>query len=123
MRNFRETIREIRSIARRETGLLRGDRIYLFAMVIAPILCAVFFLSLMSEGLPTGLPIAVVDQDGTSVSRNIVRQIDAFEQSDVVAVGADFHQARKMMQRGEVYGILVLPEGLARKTTLGEQPR
>ena len=123
MRNFRETIREIRSIARRETGLLRGDRIYLFAMVIAPILCAVFFLSLMSEGLPTGLPIAVVDQDGTSVSRNIVRQIDAFEQSDVVAVGADFHQARKMMQRGEVYGILVLPEGLARKTTLGEQPK
>lgn len=123
MKNIVETLRTLGRIAHREAGILARERIYRFAMVIAPVLCAVFFLSLMDRGLPTDMPIAVVDQDNSNVSRNIIRQIDAFEQSRVAVVTTDFHQARKMMQRGQVYGILVLPHGLAREATAGLQPK
>lgn len=122
MKDIRETTRHIGEIARREIDILRRDRIYLLSMVIAPLLCAVFFLTLMGSGLPKDLPVAIVDQDGSSVSRNIIRQVDAFQQSDVVAVTPDFYQARKMMQRGEVYAILVIPKGLERDASSGRQP-
>ena len=52
-------------------------------MLIAPAICVIFFVSLMHEGLPTDLPIAVVDMDNSATSRNLIRQLDAFEQTEV----------------------------------------
>lgn len=123
MKSIRETVHEIGAIARRETGIITKDRIYLLSMVIAPVLCAAFFLSLMNEGLPKRLPIAVVDMDGSTVSRNITRQIDAFEQSEVKLVTPDFHRARKMVQQGDIYAVLVIPEGFSHDISANRQPK
>lgn len=123
MKSIRDTVRRIADIARREIRIISRDRIYLLSMVIAPVLCAVFFLSLMDSGLPKKLPVAVVDRDDTPVSRNITRQTDAFQQSEVVLRTTDFGQARRAMQRGEIYAILVLPEGLSRDVSRGDQPK
>lgn len=123
MKSIRDTVRRIADIARREIRIITRDRIYLLSMVIAPVLCAVFFLSLMDGGLPKKLPVAVVDRDDTPVSRNITRQMDAFQQSEVVLRTTDFGQARRAMQRGEIYAILVLPEGLSRDVSRGDQPK
>ena len=123
MKSIRDTVRRIADIARREIRIITRDRIYLLSMVIAPVLCAVFFLSLMDSGLPKKLPVAVVDRDDTPVSRNITRQMDAFQQSEVVLRTTDFGQARRAMQRGEIYAILVLPEGLSRDVSRGDQPK
>ena len=123
MKSIRDTVRRIADIARREIRIITRDRIYLLSMVIAPVLCAVFFLSLMDSGLPKKLPVAVVDRDDTPVSRNITRQMDAFQQSEVVLRTTDFGQARRAMQRGEIYAILVLPEGLFRDVSRGDQPK
>lgn len=123
MKSIRDTVRRIADIARREIRIITRDRIYLLSMVIAPVLCAVFFLSLMDSGLPKKLPVAVVDRDDTPVSRNITHQMDAFQQSEVVLRTTDFGQARRAMQRGEIYAILVLPEGLSRDVSRGDQPK
>lgn len=123
MKSIRDSARRIADIARREIRIITRDRIYLLSMVIAPVLCAVFFLSLMDSGLPKKLPVAVVDRDDTPVSRSITRQMDAFQQSEVVLRTTDFGQARRAMQRGEIYAILVLPEGLSRDVSRGDQPK
>lgn len=123
MKSIRDSARRIADIARREIRIITRDRIYLLSMVIAPVLCAVFFLSLMDSGLPKKLPVAVVDRDDTPVSRSITRQMDAFQQSEVVLRTTDFGQARRAMQRGEIYAILVLPEGLSRDVIRGDQPK
>ena len=69
------------SIAKREVLRICKAPVYIFCMLVAPTICLVFFLSLMKEGLPTDMPVAVVDMDGSSNSRNLVRQLDAFEQT------------------------------------------
>ena len=60
---IRESIYCIGQIARRETLRIMSRPIYLFGMIVAPVISMIFFLSLMHEGLPTNLPIAVVDLD------------------------------------------------------------
>ena len=72
------------SIAKREIFRICKDPVYFFCMLVAPTICVVFFLSLMKEGLPTDMPVAVVDLDGSSNSRNLARQLDAFEQTKVM---------------------------------------
>ena len=98
------------SIAKREIFRICKDPIYFFCMLVAPTICVVFFLSLMKEGLPTDMPVAVVDLDGSSNSRNLVRQLDAFEQTKVVLTTVSFEEARQAMQEGKVYGIFYIPK-------------
>ncbi|GHV55763.1 membrane protein [Bacteroidia bacterium] len=74
----------------------------------------------MFNGLPTDLPVAVVDLDNTSVSRELIRQLDAFEGTEVAVRCADFNQARTWMQEGKVYGIFLIPGNFASNATVGK---
>ena len=116
-------IKTIGCLAWREMKRLTAIPIYFFAMVGAPVFSLVFFLSLMYHGLPTDLPVAVVDLDNTATSRMLIRQLDAFEQTKVVCVSPSFSEARQEMQKGKVYGILYIPDGFSVKATTGKQPK
>ena len=72
-------------VMQRECRRLVSRPLYLFCMVIAPLFCYLFFTTLMDSGLPQNLPAGVVDMDDSSTSRNIVRNLDAFSQTGVVA--------------------------------------
>ena len=72
------------NVARRECRRLVSRPLYLFCMVIAPLFCYIFFTTLMDSGLPTDMPVGVVDQDMSATSRQLIRNLDAFEQTAVV---------------------------------------
>lgn len=108
-------------VARREVRRLASHPIYWFCMLTAPLLCLVFFLTLMGSGLPTNLPLGLVDDDGSTTSRQLARNLDAFQQSDIVAQFPTVSEARKAMQRGEIYGFYYIPEGTSRKALRQEQ--
>lgn len=111
------------SVIRREGKRLISHPIYLFTMVIAPLFCYFLFTSLMQSGLPTNLPVAVVDSDGTSTSRNVIRQLDVFAQTQVVMQTVDFTEARKAMQEGKVYAVFFIPPHFTRDLVNGGQPK
>ena len=46
----------------------------------------------------------------TATSRQLVRNLDAFEQTAVVARYPDISDARIAMQKGEIYGFYYIPE-------------
>lgn len=94
----------------------------LFCLVAAPIISAVFFTTLMWEGLPTDLPVAIVDEDDTQTTRSFINTIDALQQTQLVAHCSSFGEAREMLQRGEIYGIFYIPEGLTEDAIAQRQP-
>lgn len=115
MRTARVMCRECRRMVSRP--------LYLFCMVIAPLLTYALFTTMMGSGLPTDIPVGVVDQDNTSTSRMVVRNLDAFQQTAVVAHYPDFHAARVALQRGDIYGFFYIPGGTTDKAIGGRQPR
>ena len=118
-----ESLHQIWQIARREVRRLVSQPIHLYGMIVAPVVCMIFFLSLMSEGLPTNLPLAVVDMDNSTNSRNLIRQLDAFEQTKVVMLTHSFTEAREEMQRGNIYGFYYIPENFGTDAATGKQPK
>ena len=92
------------NVMKREFRRLVSRPLYLFCMVVAPLFCYIFFTTLMDSGLPTDMPVGVVDQDMTTTSRQLVRNLDAFEQTAVVAHYPTIADARIAMQKGEIYG-------------------
>ncbi len=106
----------------RECRRLVSRPLYLFCMVIAPLFCYIFFTTLMDSGLPKDLPAGVVDMDDSSTSRNIVRNLDAFSQTGVVAHYSNVTDARIAMQEGKIYGFFYLPKGLSAEAQSQRQP-
>ena len=82
------------NVARRECRRLVSRPLYLFCMVIAPLWSYIFFTTLMDSGLPTDMPVGVVDQDMSATSRQLIRNLDAFEQTAVVARYPTVNEAR-----------------------------
>jgi len=110
-------------IARRECKILYVNRIYFFSMVVFPILALVFFTSLMDEGLPEDMPVGVVDLDNTSTSRGLIRRLDAFQSSRVVARYPSVAEARRAIQENEIYAFLYIPKGTADNLLASRRPK
>ena len=111
------------NIAKREVLRIAVRPLYLFCMIIAPVFCYLFFTTLMANGLPTDLPAGVVDLDNTSTTRTIIRNLDAFQQTHIVAHYPSVMEARKAIQRGEIYSFYYIPEGTTEATLASRQPK
>ena len=107
----------------REMLILRQNHIYMFCMVLFPLLVIFFFTSLMDDGLPTEMPIGIVDADNTTTTRSLVRRLDAFQMSRVVNRYGSVAEARQAIQRNEIYGFLYIPEGTTAKLLASRQPK
>ncbi len=116
-------LKKIYHIALRECGILIKNPIYGFCMVIFPILIIFFFTSLMNEGQPVEMPVGVVDQDNTATSRKLIRNLDAFQMTHVVAHYANMNDARQAIQRNEIYAFLLIPKGTTDGLLSSRQPK
>lgn len=116
-------IKQIYRIALRECGILRSNLIYAFCMVVFPVLVVVFFTSLMTEGQPVNMPVGVVDQDNTATTRALIRRLDAFQTTKVVAHYANINDARRAVQEGDIYAFLLIPKGTTDGMVSARQPK
>ena len=110
-------------IAQREMKILIKNPIYLCCMVIFPLLTMLFFTSLLDEGVPQEMPVGVVDLDNSSTSRALVRRLDGFQTSRVVAHYTSVAEARHAMQENEIYGFLYIPKGTSEKLLASRRPK
>ncbi len=117
------TLRQIYEIMMRELLILRQNHIYRFCMVLFPVLMIFFFTSLMDDGLPTSMPVGIVDLDNTSTSRSLSRRLDGFQMSQVVAHYPSVAEARRAIQRNEIYGFLYIPKGTTEELLASRQPK
>jgi ABC-2 type transport system permease protein len=92
-------------------------------MLVFPILTLLFFTTLLDEGIPQEMPVGVVDLDNTSTSRTLIRRLDAFQSSRVVARYASVAEARHAMQENEIYGFLYFPKGTTDNLLSARRPK
>ena len=111
------------AVAKRESKILYVNRIYGFSMIVFPLLAMIFFTSLMDEGLPEDMPVGVVDLDNSSTSRALIRRLDAFQSSRVVAHYPSVAEARHAIQKNEIYAFLYIPKGTADKLLSSRRPQ
>ena len=107
----------------RECRILLKNPIYVFCMMVFPVAVMFFFTSLLDDGQPLDLPIAVVDLDNTSTTRSLTRTLDAFQNSRVVAHYPTMSEARRAIQRNKIYGFLYIPKGTTDDLIASRQPK
>ena len=92
-------------------------------MLVFPLMVMFFFTSMLEEGQPKEMPVGVVDLDNTSTTRSLIRLLDAFQTSQVVASYASPAEARRAIQNNEIYGFLYIPKGTTSKLLDSRLPK
>ena len=116
-------IKRIYHIFIRELYIMWRNPIYGFCVLLFPIVVAIFFTTLMGEGEPVNMPVGVVDQDNTATSRAMIRRLDAFQTTHVVAHYPNMNEARNAIQRNEIYAFLLIPKGTTDGLLSSRQPK
>lgn len=119
---IREKLTMFGALLSRQLRHMMGNNIYLLCMVVLPLLCIFFFADLMRSGLPTDMPAGVVDLDNTATSRRMVRTLDAMQLTDVKEIYPNVTEARRAMQRGDIYGFFYIPPRFNADLQANRQP-
>ena len=103
----------MRSSVARGLNEVKHHPMYLGCMVAVPVFTAVFFTTLLADGVADNVPSAVVDLDQSTVSRSVVRTIDSYQSVDVKYQLDSYSQAMDYLRQGKIMGFVIIPEGFA----------
>ena len=105
----------------RELIRLLKDPRGLFMFLIAPLLLNIVVCGAFQNGIVNHIPLAAVDTASSAKTRELIRAFDESDRFDVTAVLQDTEEAKRMLEAGEVEGIIVIPENYTRALQLGQQ--
>lgn len=107
---------------KREVRQLTSSPLAIIMMVVVPIGCALYFLSLMSEGLPLKVPTSVVDLDHSAMSREVTRALNSTELVDIQQKDESYEAAMAAVRSGEIFGFFVIPANFEKDAIAGNAP-
>ena len=109
----------ITASARREIGRIATYREYRSVLIWLPLGVILFFAVFFSQEVVGSLPVAVVDEDNTYLSRRLVSMLYATHETALVEEVADMAEARSQLLAGDVVGVVEIPSGFARNILSG----
>ncbi|MCX6231489.1 MAG: ABC transporter permease [Bacteroidetes bacterium] len=100
----------IQRVMKREFEIISGKWTLIMLTFIGPLLAFWLIMLIFSSNVPHDLPVALVDQDNTSLSRLISRMTDATPIAAVDRSYTNLYDAQNALEKGKVDAILFLPE-------------
>lgn len=94
-------IREWRRISRNGT--------YLSMLFVLPFVTFLFFALFFEKGVAENLPIAVLDEDHSKLSRTLVSMVDETPSAVVAYEIQDMNEGEQLIREGKVYAVLQIP--------------
>lgn len=96
--------------------------VYWIGFFVLPLFCFLLLTSEMGEGLPVKAPAAMVDKDGSALSRNLTNELGTMQMVDMKYFCNSYTEARHLMQEGKVYGYFLVPENFEEDLMSGKSP-
>lgn len=110
------------AIMRRSVLQIVRRPIYWVGFFFLPLLGFLFMGTMLNKGLPTRVPAAIVDKDGTSLSREITQTLGGMQMVHLTHELNSYSDARKLLQEGKVYGFFLIPENFQADLLAGRKP-
>lgn len=107
------------TVIQRETEKIKHNPAYRFLLFSGPLIGILLLYFIFQEGVATKLPIAVVNQDNSSLSIKINNALNSSADVAVVEMPDDMFQAKRMLEQAHVEAIVLLPKDLEKNVFQG----
>ncbi len=109
-------------VARRERGRLFTCHGKIALTTWMPLLFMYLIYAIFSGGIPRDLAIGIVDNDHSTLSRNLIRYIDASPTFKITTQLMSVTEGKPSMQNGDIYAIVTIPRDFEKNVYLGKTP-
>ncbi len=116
-------LKDIAKVWVNEYKLVFSDVGAMIFIIFLPLAYPILYSLIYNREVVKEVPIVVVDECRTPMSREYARMLDATEQVRVADYAVDMQDARRRMAEREAYGIVYLPSDFSRNVGRGEQAR
>lgn len=107
------------AIAQREIDKMLKDKDLRMMCFIAPLLYGIILTSTYYKGRLTEIPMGVIDQDQTQLSRTFLRNIDASENIKLAQRFSNSIEATEATLQGKTEGFILIPKNFSNKIKQG----
>lgn len=97
------------AVVKRECHILTSKTLFLFTTVLFPLFALFFMSSIFGNGMIDKIPVAVVDEDFSEMSREITRLCSAVPEIRVTEVVHNTAEARDKLLAKKIYAYLIIP--------------
>lgn len=102
-------LRNTWAVLQRELVRMTHQPIYLTLMLVLPLTSFAFFALLFNQGVARNIPIAILDEDHTTLSRKVAQMIDDTPTAMVAYDIQDIDEGERLMREGRVMAIVQIP--------------
>lgn len=89
--------------------------------IVVPIIYPILYTLIYNAETVHEVPVAVVDDSRSSLSRDYLRRLDATPDVKVVSICAEMNEAQAMVQHRDCYGIVRIPSDFHKQLSTGGQ--
>lgn len=101
---------DIFAVFRRELQHIVQHRMYRMLTIVLPVISFAFFAVLFDNGAIHKLPVAILDEDHTPLSRKLSMMIGETSGVLVAYDICDMNEGEKLMREGKISGIVLIPD-------------
>jgi ABC-2 type transport system permease protein len=107
------------AVFRREVERIKHNPAYRFLLFTGPVVGIFILYLIFRQGVVRELPVALVDQDNSTLSAKISAHIDAASDVALAVRVHDLFQARELLETGKVEAIVLIPSETEKKVFQG----
>lgn len=116
-----KSILNIFQIWYREIGNIFRDKGIMIFILFVPLAYPLLYSYVYTNEVVREVPVAVVDESHSELSRELLRKMGASPDMKIVAYCDNLSAAQEMIRRQEVYGIVRIPSDFTRELWKGSQ--
>ncbi len=107
----------------REIRMITRSPFHIMFVFILPLASFALLTVIFTEEVPRDLPVVVIDNDNSALSRTLTRMLDASPTLAVARFAADMGEGERIIREGLAHALLVIPGGFERDTLRGGAPQ
>ena len=114
-------LQQLSFIIRREFLAISTSYAVLLVLMGGIFVYGLLYNYMYAPNIVTDVPVAVVDNSHSELSRDFFRWLDATPQAEIFSQAMDYHEAKEWMKEGKVQGILYLPHDFEERVFRGDE--
>lgn len=96
--------------------------VYWVALFALPLFGMLFFTDMMQIGIPMQVPAAIVDKDGSNLSRQVTQSLGGMQLVNLTEACNSYTEAHNSLKEGKVFGFFMIPENFEQDLLAGRKP-
>lgn len=120
-KKLKKSLTEVSGFLVDEIKLILSDSGAILFFIVAMFIYSLLYALGYEKETVRNLPVAVVDLDHSSLSRQFSRMADATEQLQVICKPGSLKEAEQLFYDGEIKGVLLIPENFEKDIYSGKR--